>query len=200
MSKTSAEYPFTARHSSRRASSGAPPRPGRLHRPTVRRVPHRKPSPRDIRRERVRRSGGFMPALFKAQNGLTSEGDNTPLLAVPAKQTTGLRNDRPPRSGLGRNGGSKPASFRAQNGLEIHQNKRHGARPEAPGVSEVVSVGRVDPRQRSLEIIVSGEIGASRRVWLRRCSAMPRPLRCPRRAVVCRCPRFHLEVLGARQG
>jgi hypothetical protein len=33
-----------------------------------------------------------------------SEGANTPHLAVRAKQATGLRNDRPPRSGLGRNG------------------------------------------------------------------------------------------------
>jgi hypothetical protein len=27
-----------------------------------------------------------------------------------------------------------PALLKAQNGLEIHQNKKHGARPEAPGV------------------------------------------------------------------
>jgi hypothetical protein len=33
-----------------------------------------------------------------------SEGANTPHLAVRAKQATGLRADRPPRSGLGRNG------------------------------------------------------------------------------------------------
>jgi hypothetical protein len=46
--------------------------------------------------------------LFK---GLASEGENNPHLAVcrlplqfPAKQPTGLRNDPPPRSGLGRYG------------------------------------------------------------------------------------------------
>ena len=51
--------------------------------------------------------------------GHTSEADNTPHLAVPAKQATGLRNDRPPRSRLGRGTEFQAASFSTTSGGSV---------------------------------------------------------------------------------